>query len=240
MLREFGFTAGEEKVYLALVSIGDSGASDVIKKTGLHRATVYDILERLIGKGFVSFVIRDGVKVYQSGDSSKFLDVIFEEEEKVRDKQTKALSIVEKLKTLKKKSKNGSVARVFVGDEGMKAVMNDIIEVGENFVVFGSEGRFVEDLKDYTEQWARRREEKGIRARIVMSEGSRAPIWKMNKVRFIGKEYCSPTSTFIYGHKVAMFMNDDAGTVVVVENGKLARSYRNYFKILWKLGSQAI
>ncbi len=236
MLEEFGFTESEEKVYLALVELGEVGAGEVVKKTGLHRATVYDVLERLTQKGFVSFVLRNNIKVYSCGNSTRFLDVVGEEKARIKDKEERAIGIVRKLGKLERRVKSGVAARVFVGREGVKAVMNDIIEVGKNFVVFGSEGRFVEDMKDYTEQWARRREEKGIRARIVMAKGSRAPVWKLNKIRFVGKEYCSPTSTFVYGDKVGMFLNDEAGTVVVVESGRLARSYRSYFGVLWGLG----
>ena len=236
MLEEFGFTASEERVYLTLAGIGETVASDVIKRTRLHRATVYDVLERLIGKGFVSFAIRDNVKVYSVNDSSKFLDVVLEEKRAVEKKEKRVLEVVKKLKKLEKGLGEKSVARVFVGSEGQKVVMNDIIEVGKSFVVFGSEGRFVEELKDYTEQWARKREEKKIKARIIMAKGSRVPAWKLNKIRFVGKEYCSPTSTFVYGNKVAMFMNDDAVTVVVVESERLAKSYGSYFGILWRLG----
>ena len=236
MLKEFGFTVSEEKVYLALVGRGQIGAADVIKKTRLHRATVYDVLERLIGKGFIGFTFQNNIKVYSIGDYSKFLDAASEEKRTAETKEGKALEIIRKLKALEKGSIKGPVAKVFVGAEGRKAVMNDIIEAGKDFVVFGSEGRFVEDLKDYTEQWARKREERNIRARIIVAEGSRAPVWKLNNIRVIGKVYCSPASTFVYGEKVAMFMNDDAGTVVVVESGKLARSYGSYFGILWKMG----
>jgi sugar-specific transcriptional regulator TrmB len=236
MLEEFGFTASEEKVYLALAGMEIASAADIIKRTRLHRATVYDVLERLIGKGFVSFVVRDKMKVYSVVDSSKFLDVALEERKKAEVKEERALVVVKKLREIKKVSSKNSVAKVFVGVEGQKVVMNDIIEEGEDFIVFGSEGKFIEDLKDYTEQWARKREEKGIRARIVMAENSRAPVWKLNKIRFVGKEYCSPTSTFVYGNKVAIFMNDDSLTVVLIEGAGLAKSYRSYFEILWKLG----
>ncbi len=235
MLEEFGFTANEEKVYLILAKLGTIGAADIIKKTRLHRATVYDVLERLIGKGFVGFVILGKTKVYSISDSSKFLDVALEERKRAEIKEEMAVEVMKKLKTIENRVGRGSVARVFMGVEGQKIVMNDIIDTGKDFVVFGSEGRFVEDLKDYTEQWARRREEKGICARIVMAKGSRAPVWKMNKIRFIGKEYCSPTSTFVYGEKVAMFMNDEARTVVVVQSAGLAKSYMSYFGILWRL-----
>jgi len=236
MLKEFGFTASEESVYLALVKQENSLASEVIRATRLHRATVYDVLGRLIGKGFVGFVVRDGVKVYSAGNSSKFLDVVLEEKNSIEKKEVSARKIAWKIGKLRKKVKGDSVTRVFVGSEGIKAVMNDIVEMGKNFVVFGSEGRFVENMKDYTEQWARRREEKGIRARIVMTEGSRAPVWKLNKIRFIDKNYVSPASTFVYGDRVAMFLNNEARTVVVVESAGLAKSYLSYFRILWGLG----
>jgi len=236
MLEEFGFTGSEEKVYLVLVGVGSCGASDLIKRTGLHRATVYDVLRRLIGKGFVSFIVRNDVKVYFASDSSKFLDVVLEERRESEKKEKKALGIMKKLKRKQNKFRSDSVARVFIGSEGKKFVMNDIVEVGKNFVVFGGEGRFVEDLKDYTEQWARRREERNIRAKIIVAKGSRAPVWKLNKIRVVGKEYVSPASTFVYGDKVAMFMNDDVESVVLIENVRLARSYLSYFGVLWRLG----
>ena len=62
MLKEFGLTETEEKVYLSLLKQGTSLASDIIKKTQLHRTTIYDVLERLISKGFVSYIIQNKIK----------------------------------------------------------------------------------------------------------------------------------------------------------------------------------
>src|SRR3989344_1182878 len=53
-----GLTEKESEVYLALIELGSSSAGQIIQKTGLHRAVVYDLLERLIEKGLVGNVFK--------------------------------------------------------------------------------------------------------------------------------------------------------------------------------------
>ena len=54
MLSELGLTQNEIKIYLALLDIGESLAGTIAENSGIHRRNVYDSLERLIKKGFVS------------------------------------------------------------------------------------------------------------------------------------------------------------------------------------------
>ena len=235
MLKEFGLTSTEEKVYLSLLNIGSSSASEIIKKTQLYRTTVYDVLERLIGKGFASYIIQNKIKFYSATSPSKFLDIAMEEKRMAGEKQKLAKEIFNKMKSIKKESQAKSVAQIFVGIKGQKTIMNDIIEEAEDFIEFGSEGKFVEDLPAYTEQWANMRIKEKIKAKIIVTEGSQAPMWEMNKIRFVPKEYQSPASTFVYGDKVAMFIYENPITIILIESKKLAKSYRNYFDLLWKI-----
>ena len=79
MLEEFGLTQTEEKVYLVLSQSGISPASDIIKKTQLHRTTVYDVLNRLIEKGIVSFVIKNKINaVKEDPDDDKIIECAIE------------------------------------------------------------------------------------------------------------------------------------------------------------------
>jgi len=63
-LEKLGFTLNETKTYLNLLNLGSCLASDLAKKTGLHRRPVYDALNRLIEKGLVSYTIKTGKKYY--------------------------------------------------------------------------------------------------------------------------------------------------------------------------------
>jgi sugar-specific transcriptional regulator TrmB len=235
MLEEFGLTKTEEKVYFVLLHQGLSSASEIIKKTQLHRTTIYDVLDRLIEKGVASFVIQNKIKYYSAINPSKFLDIALEEKKKAEAKQELAKKIISEINFIKKEIKSKSTAQVFVGAKGQKTIMNDIIEEGKDFVEFGAGGKFEDELASYTKQWAEKRIAKNIRAKIIFTEGSSVPKWRMNQIKFIPKEHQSPAATIVYGDKVAIFIHEEPITIVLIESEKLSRSYKNYFNLLWKI-----
>ena len=61
LLKEYGLEDNEIKVYLYLVGKRELTAYNIAKETKIHRSTCYDILDRLISKGFVT----------QSGEKNK-------------------------------------------------------------------------------------------------------------------------------------------------------------------------
>jgi len=237
MLEQFGITQTEEKVYLALLRTGKVPAADLIKKTQLHRTTVYDVLDRLIEKGLVSFIIQNKIKNYAPVNPSKFLDIASEEKKQAEEKEKLAKEIAEKMKAIKQEEKMCPIAQIFVGLAGIKTVMNDIIETKEDFIEFGVEWRFgdVKDLKLYTDKWADQREKYKIHAKMICTEGASTPVFHMNELKYVPKEYQSPATTMVYGDKIAIFLREEPLLIILIESKKLAQSYKNYFSLLWKL-----
>jgi sugar-specific transcriptional regulator TrmB len=220
---------------LSLLRLGESNAAEIIKKTQLHRTTVYDVLERLIEKGFASSIIKNKIRYYFPSSPSKLLDIATEEINLAEEKQKSAAKIIKEIESIKGESKSKSIVHIFVGSKGQKTVMNDIIETGKDFVVFGSEGTAHESLPLYTEKWARQRTKKNIKAKIISIKGGLAPIWKLNQVKYVPKEYQAPASTIIYGDKVAIVLHEEPVLIIFIESKNLAQSYKNYFDLLWKI-----
>ena len=137
MLERFGLTATEEKVYIVLLRLGKSPASDIIKKTQLHRTTVYDVLERLIEKGLVSFITANKIKLYSAVNPSKFLDIANEENKKAEESYKLANEIIKKLNYSEKESKSQTKVQLFIGLEGQKTIMDDIINTKKDFCILG-------------------------------------------------------------------------------------------------------
>ncbi|MDD1743046.1 MAG: hypothetical protein LUO85_00295 [Methanomassiliicoccales archaeon] len=52
-LMRLGLTEYEARAYVAMVSIGEGGITDISQQCGIPRSRVYDIMERLTVKGFV-------------------------------------------------------------------------------------------------------------------------------------------------------------------------------------------
>ncbi|MBU1270375.1 MAG: helix-turn-helix domain-containing protein [Nanoarchaeota archaeon] len=104
ILEDLGLSEAEAKVYLALLETGSTLAGPIIKKTGLHRGTTYQILQRLIEKGLVSYVIKAGKRYFEATDPNRFLAIL---KEKERTKNTRNLTFLNSEKrTWKRKTRS--------------------------------------------------------------------------------------------------------------------------------------
>ena len=61
-LLKLGFTNNETIIFETLVIYGDLGANDISRKVGIDRSVVYNILDNLIMKGYVSQINKQGKK----------------------------------------------------------------------------------------------------------------------------------------------------------------------------------
>jgi sugar-specific transcriptional regulator TrmB len=55
ILEDIGLTKTEIKIYLALLKLGQSTTTNIIKDAGIHASKVYEFLDKLIKKGLVSY-----------------------------------------------------------------------------------------------------------------------------------------------------------------------------------------
>lgn len=118
-LIELGLTEGEAKVYVALTEVGSSTVGPIVNKSGVAYSNVYEVLNRLIEKGLVSFIIKEKTKYFQAGGSEnlkEYLNKREEELESMKEKLDKMLPNLENLKNLPPQQE----AEVFVGFKGLR------------------------------------------------------------------------------------------------------------------------
>ena len=65
-LIKMGLTSGEAKVYVALAEIGSTTVGPIVNKSKVAYSNIYEILNRLIDKGLVSFIIKEKTKYFQA------------------------------------------------------------------------------------------------------------------------------------------------------------------------------
>lgn len=61
-LKKIGLTNGEIKVYSAVIESGISPLNKIHEKTAIERRNIYDILNKLIEKGLISYTQEKGKK----------------------------------------------------------------------------------------------------------------------------------------------------------------------------------
>ena len=78
VLEELGLTHTQVKVYLALLELGESTAGPILKSTGLQNSVLYASLEKLIEKGFASYILKGKRRNYRPADPKTILNFVEE------------------------------------------------------------------------------------------------------------------------------------------------------------------
>ncbi len=236
ILEELGMSKSEASIYIALLETGSALAGKIIKKTGFHRGTTYQILQRLIEKGFVSAIVKGKKQHFQAVHPERFSQILKERKERFEE-------VLPKLKAKHESSKEKQDVTVYHGIEGIKAVMENILdELNPNgeYYDFGVSGLFFDVMKPYWMLWQKKKKRYKIKSYVIFNES----IKKKNpylieqyygKKRFHKKEFQSMTDTIIYDDNVILIIwTAKPPIAVVIKNKDNALSYRNQFKIMWK------
>jgi len=234
-LEKLGLTRIEAKVYLTLLRLGSTTTGPLVKKTELHRATVYDVLKRLMEKGLVSFIIKEKTKYFQATNPEHFSDMLKEQKEELEKKEIIIKDVVKKLKLIQEQVKIKESAQIFQGKRGIKTIFEDMLKY-KTIYDFASKGKFGEVLGTYFDYFQKNKKRRKINDMILMDESFRNTDYVKSiygEIRFLPKEYTYPTATFIYGDKVAFFVFTEYPTAFLIESKEVAESFRSYFKLLW-------
>lgn len=226
-LQELGLNPNEAKVYLTLIKLGPSMAGKIADISKVHRRTVYDVLESLIDKGLVSFIIKANRKSFEATNPKRLMELLKEKEKDLDN-------LLPELIATQRASKETQTATVYKGKKGVKNIFEDVIKYKED-LVFGSSGRFREILGPYA--WLfQKRKKTGRKTKIMVSErvrGKEVHKKSTGEVRFLPRQYESPVSTIIYSNKVAIIVWTEEPMGFLIESKAAAKSFRNYFKLMW-------
>lgn len=239
-LVSIGFTVNEAKVYDALIILGSCMAGQIAKLTNMHRRPVYDSLERLIEKGLVSYTLKEGKKHFQAANPERLLNVVKEEESKIRE------MLPELIKKYESK-KPSFFAEVYEGKSGVKSVFEDILKTGKTWYSVGTTGLGFIIMPTYMEQYHKRRAEIGVKRKMLLANTLRGREYykkfkslELCTIKLLPKEIENPQTLWIYGNKVAIaLLSEDYPIIFLIENEAIAKSYKGYFDMLWKQSKKA-
>lgn len=239
LLREIGLTDAETKVYLEMIKTDSAMASEVAEKVGIFRTNVYDLLESLIEKGLVSYIIKANRKHYIASKPQKLFDYLKEKEDKIKEQEMQIKKLIPILSKLKQPKKDELKAEIYRGKEGLKTLLNDMLNAKKVIWYLGYSGVSFGIIPYYTAHWQRKRINKKIVRKILTKtqmRDSKALKYPLTKARFLPDHYNTPISTMIYNDKIWILMPSDKDHAsLLIESRKMALSMINYFNQLWKV-----
>src|SRR3989338_9073672 len=78
VLRNLGLSEGEIRIYSSLLNSGRSSINQIHEKTGIERRNIYDILNKLIERGLVTYITENKRRSFKLSHPNKLLGYIEE------------------------------------------------------------------------------------------------------------------------------------------------------------------
>ncbi len=239
ILRELGFSENETKIYKKLLVLKEATANRIGKELKMSRRIVYDTVERLVGKGLVSFVEQEGKRIYKPAPPSKLLEIIRERKEKIGLIEKELESIVKNISTYLSEQKVNVM--VLFGKEGVKCTYENELEVGEPInVICTYIDKTEELLKFYLPRFTKERIKRGIPIRMITVKDFKETLekYELLEARFLPKDYISPASFTVYGEHLSIILWSDEPITIMIRNKEIAENFLNYFNLLWNIADR--
>lgn len=232
-LEHAGLTPIEAKIYVTLVELGPSLAGIISRKSGIHRRSIYDGMERLIQKGLVSYILKNNRKYFHAANPEKVLTLLQQQEEEIKKVLPEML-----IKYNAQKEKQETA--FYKGKDGLKTVFEDELSVGKEILVLGASTEATEILSYYFHWFDKRRVTKKIPMKLIYATENKVKYHtKHADIRYLPSEYQTPTATNIYGDRVAMIhWSKERPFAILIKDEDIAEGYRKYFELLWKIAKK--
>jgi len=226
-LETAGLTRVEAKVYLTLIELGPSLAGQISKKSGIHRRTIYDALDRLAEKGLISYIVKNNRKYFEPANPERLIDLQKEKEEQIKAE-------LPELMNLFRKTKAREETLFYKGKDGLKTAFEDQISEGKEILVLGASSEAGEIMQFYFKWYNKRRQEKKIHIKFIANVESKGKIKApLSEIRYLPE--LGPAAINIYSDKVAIILwSKEKPIAVIIKNSEIANSYRIFFEHMWK------
>ena len=239
-LLEAGLSLREIKIYTTLLQEEELIANDIAKKTSIIRTNVYDIVNNLIQKGLVAYVIRNNKKYFRATEPEKILDYIDSQKEELNETRNKINKILPELKTIQSNSEK-PIIEVYEGKEGMKTILamsvRESLKTKKEILGISVQQNKCRILAGpYHIRWYKEREKNKIKSRYLMSSEEKIIPVKYTQFKSLPKEAKNPNEIFIFGDiTTQFFFTGNLFSAIVIKNKEITDKYRDYFEFMWKI-----
>jgi sugar-specific transcriptional regulator TrmB len=237
LINSLNFSDKKAKTYLALLELGESEASDIAKKAGLKRTTVYNILPELVSDGLATMSLSNNNRLYFIETPKKLSDLLDE-------KKSEVASILPSLESLRSLFFNKPKITMYDGVNGLKEIYSDFIQStskGETILAYaGTRDAFKYAPEEFVRSFAQKRVNRNIQLKLISGSSMLSDELiktdnqnlRTTKVSD-SKDFDYAGETIIYGNKVAFISYRENFFGVVIDSKEISSMLRASFNLAW-------
>lgn len=240
-IENIGLTKGESKIYLALLRSGETTTGRIIDESGVSSGKVYEILEKLMQKGLVTFIIKEKTKYFSATNPQKLLEYVETKKSEIEKKENEVKKLLPNLSEIYGMKKPEYSATIFKGIEGLRtAILEDLenAKAGEEYLSTGVSTIRSEGILTFWEKFEKIRIKRKINAKYLMIRPESKSLFKdhkFTKVKLLPITESAPL--MIFKESVIIFNWDDV-SLIKITNKNIAQSFREFFNALWNVSKK--
>ncbi len=246
-----GLNETEVKVYLDLLKLGNTPASQIARRLKLNRSTTRYTLENLTKKRFVFQESRNGTFFFTAEDPEKILLLLKSEQHELDEKQNSLHQIMGDLKNLKNPHFNTPKVRFFQGIDGLIKMYEDILETSRKtkctlygYALLDYQKTYPEFLDFIENVYVPEREKIGNKSFFIFNDNESNQKYikndkKMNRTTLLVPEEQFPfkTAFHIYDDKISFSsqLTTGAPTGIIMEHKDIQNDHFSLFRMAWEV-----
>jgi predicted transcriptional regulator len=228
-LKLLGLSGNAAKVYLQLTKLGEANANMVAKKSGLDRSLTYTVLNNLIDKGLVSYIIKDKKRIFKTNNPKNLLL-------ELQEKEQLAQALIPKLLSIKSTITDHNSVEVLEGKEGFKKALEELLRQKGNGCVYGGRAASFDLLKWEMPHLTKKFivGKKHLRA-LINSKHINHDFCKLKNIQAKGIDGLDEeATTSVLGDLVMIHILKEKPFVILIRSKAVADNYRSVFEKLWE------
>ena len=235
VLQEIGLSDKAAAIYLALLSKRRMTIAELARESGIKRATCYEYIDSLLGKGFL---LREpvGKRMYYSAVRPQKVLADF------RKKTALLEASVEEMAQIQEEASNVPRVTYFQGKRELQKIYEDLFKtIGDVYSIFPPASFFQSFTEEEYDEF-----DKAISAHALRSKDLIVGDRHYKKIKEIRAKngglkadkrlpswFTSNVDVLIFSDKVALMSLRDL-SAIVIENKDIADLFRNMHQFIWK------
>jgi HTH-type transcriptional regulator, sugar sensing transcriptional regulator len=243
-LQNIGLSDGEIRVYLALIKLGPSTTGPITNKSRVSNSKIYHILEKLLQKGIISYVIKEKTRYYQAEDPEKIKIYVNKKEKEFQEQKKEIEKLIPQLKLHQQTEKTKSETQIYKGFRGIQTIADKMyatLKKGDTFYNLGVPSRQEDKYHNYWDEDHEKRIKLGIKCQMLFNYNTPKKILKNRNsykdcdARYMTLKIETPSWILIYKNTTVIVLQSDEPTAIEIQNKEITQSFKQYFEAFWKM-----
>ncbi|USN46028.1 MAG: hypothetical protein H6502_02730 [Candidatus Woesearchaeota archaeon] len=239
-LQSAGLTLTEARIYLFLLEVQQAKAREICKQLNLHSSHIYDLLDKLLNKGLISYKLVNNTKIFYPANPEILLSKFKEKEEKLQEEKQDLDNFIRELHKLQLKKSNNDYFKYFEGTQGVRSMFLEFINSWEQNTtvhVFSAPIAYNRWNAFLLEYFHPIRTEKKIQLKLIIPKsmkkhGSEREQFPLTDIKYTDEEY--PAEFAVCGEYVYILSENEKPYAMLYKDKNFAETQKMVFNQLWE------